>query len=88
MCFKPEILRAQEWTVPVCQKMSWQGKPPAWMDNELLKEVRSKKRLYHLWKEGLVSQEVFKGFARACRKKFRKAQALFEISLATFGKDN
>ncbi|RMC22044.1 hypothetical protein DUI87_02915 [Hirundo rustica rustica] len=30
-CFKTEILRAQEQTVPVCQKTSRKGKRPAWM---------------------------------------------------------
>ncbi|TRZ05653.1 hypothetical protein HGM15179_021454 [Zosterops borbonicus] len=87
-CFKTEILRAQEQTVPVCQKMSRRGKHPAWMDKEVSKELRNKKRMYHLWKEGQVSQEVFKGVARACRKKIREAKAEFEHKIATFLKDN
>ena len=35
----------------------------------VFEELRNKERTYHLWKEGQVSQEVFKGAARACRKK-------------------
>ncbi|RMC19030.1 hypothetical protein DUI87_03634 [Hirundo rustica rustica] len=88
VCFKMEILRAQEQTVPVCRKMSRQGKRPVWMSNEVLKELRNKKKMYHLFKEGLISQEVFKGAARACRKKIREAKAQFELNLATSVKNN
>ncbi|RMC21953.1 hypothetical protein DUI87_02824 [Hirundo rustica rustica] len=88
VCFKTEILRAQEQTVPVCQKMSRRGKRPVWMSNEVLKELRNKKKMYHLFKEGLISQEVFKGAARACRKKIREAKAQFELNLATSVKNN
>ncbi|TRZ09501.1 hypothetical protein HGM15179_017597, partial [Zosterops borbonicus] len=68
--------------------MSRRGKRPAWMGNEVLKELRNKKSMYHLWKEGQVSQEVFKGVARACRKKIREAKAQLELNLANFVKDN
>ncbi|RMC12732.1 hypothetical protein DUI87_10257 [Hirundo rustica rustica] len=44
--------------------------------------------MYHFWKEGQVSQAVFKGAARACRKKIRKAKAQFELKTATSVKDN
>ncbi|RMB99816.1 hypothetical protein DUI87_23593 [Hirundo rustica rustica] len=88
VCFKTEILRAQEQTVPVCRKTSRRGKHPVWMSNEVLKELRNKKKMYHLFKEGLISQEVFKGAARACRKKIREAKAQFELNLATSVKNN
>ncbi|TRZ11925.1 hypothetical protein HGM15179_015184 [Zosterops borbonicus] len=58
------------------------------MGNEDSKELGNKKRMYHLWKEGQVSQELFKGEARACRKKIRETNAQFELNLATFVKDN
>ncbi|NWW70266.1 RTXE polymerase, partial [Climacteris rufus] len=77
--FKTEILRAQEQTVRKC---------PSWRDNEVLKELRNKESIYHLWKEGQVSQVVFKEVARACRKKIREAKAQFELNLATLVKDN
>ncbi|RMC01138.1 hypothetical protein DUI87_22404 [Hirundo rustica rustica] len=68
--------------------MSRRGKRPVWMSNEVLKELRNKKKMYHLFKEGLISQEVFKGAARACRKKIREAKAQFELNLATSVKNN
>ncbi|RMC06735.1 hypothetical protein DUI87_16181 [Hirundo rustica rustica] len=58
MCFKTETLRAQEQTVPVCRKTSQRGKCPAWMGKEVLKELKNKKRMYHLWKEGQVSGSI------------------------------
>ncbi|NXM92890.1 LORF2 protein, partial [Sylvia borin] len=87
-CFKAGILKAQEQAVPVCRKTSQQGKLPAWMGNKILKELRNKKRMYHLWKEDQVSQEAFRGVTRACRKKIREAKAQFELILATSVKDN
>ena len=58
------------------------------MGNEVLEEFKNKKKVYQLWKEGQVSQEVFKGAARACRKTIRDAKALFGLKLATTVKDN
>ena len=40
--FKKEILRAQEQAVPMCQKTSWQGRRPAWLNRELWLELRKK----------------------------------------------
>ncbi|RMB92801.1 hypothetical protein DUI87_30695 [Hirundo rustica rustica] len=87
-CLKTEILRAQEQTLSVCQKVSQWGKHPAWMSKEVLEELRNKKRMYQLWKGGQASQEVFKGGAKECRKKIREAKAQFELRLATSVKDN
>ncbi|NWZ36396.1 RTJK polymerase, partial [Brachypodius atriceps] len=86
--FKTVILRAQEQTVPLCQKISRWGKCPAWMGKKALEELRNKKRMYHLWKEGQLSQEVFKRAARPCRKKIREAKAQFELRMVTSVKDN
>ena len=49
------------------------------MGKEVLEELRNKKRMYDLWKEGQVSQEVFKRAAKACRKKIREPKSLFEL---------
>ncbi|KAF4795869.1 hypothetical protein TURU_089442 [Turdus rufiventris] len=68
--------------------MSRQSKCPVWMGNEVLKELRNKKRMYHFWKEGQVSQEVFKGAARARRKKFKEAKAQYKLKMVTSVKDN
>ncbi|NXO83561.1 PO11 protein, partial [Sitta europaea] len=69
-------------------KMSRRNKCPAWMGKELLKELRNKKRMNHLWKEDQVSLEIFKRVARACRKKIRVVKVQFELNLAIFVKDN
>lgn len=44
--FKKEVLNAQEQAVPVCRKASWQGRRPAWLNREILREIRMKKRAY------------------------------------------
>ncbi|NWV09231.1 LORF2 protein, partial [Ptilonorhynchus violaceus] len=64
------------------------GKRPAWMGKELLKELKKKKRVYHLWKEGQVSQEMLKGLLGHVEKKIREAKAQLELNLATSVKDN
>ncbi|NWI57793.1 RTJK polymerase, partial [Calyptomena viridis] len=53
-----------------------------------LEKLRNKKMMYHLLKEGLVSQEVFRGVVRACRKKIREAKARFEFKLSTSVENN
>lgn len=58
------------------------------MGNEVSKELRNKKKMHHLRKEGQVSLKVFKGVAQAYRKKVREAKAQFELNLAPFVKDN
>lgn len=41
-----------------------------------------------LWKDGQVTQELFKVVAMSCRKKNREAKAQLELNLATSVKDN
>ncbi|NXY20055.1 RTJK polymerase, partial [Atrichornis clamosus] len=67
-----------------------------------LKELKKKKGVYHLWKEGQVSQEVLKDVVKegqvsqevlkdvvkSCRKKISEAKAQLELNLATSTKDN
>ncbi|RMC06903.1 hypothetical protein DUI87_16353 [Hirundo rustica rustica] len=87
-CFKTEILRALEQTVLVCGKMSRRGKCPAWMGKWVLEELRNRKRTYRFYKEGQVSQEVFKGDVRECRKKIKESKAQFEFKMVNSVKDN
>ncbi|KAK4823090.1 hypothetical protein QYF61_025828 [Mycteria americana] len=47
-----------------------------------------KRRVYNLWKKGQASQEDYKGVARLCREKIRRAKAELELNLATAVKDN
>ncbi|KAK4821712.1 hypothetical protein QYF61_027784 [Mycteria americana] len=86
--FKEEVLKAQERAVPRCRKMSWRGRRPAWLTRELWLELRKKRRVYDLWKKGQATQEDYKGVARLCREKIRRAKAELELSLAAAVKDN
>ncbi|KAK4811015.1 hypothetical protein QYF61_015719 [Mycteria americana] len=86
--FKEEVLKAQERAVPRCRKTSWQGRRPAWLNRELWLELRKKRRVYNLWKKGQATQEDYKGVARLCREKNRRAKAELELNLAAAVKDN
>ncbi|KAK4824547.1 hypothetical protein QYF61_016151 [Mycteria americana] len=44
--------------------------------------------IYDLWKKGQASQEDYKGVARLCREKIRRAKAELELNLTTAVKDN
>lgn len=85
---RKKILKVQEQRVSVCQKMSKWERWPDWMDKEVLKELRETKRVYHLWKEEQISQEMFKDVTRPCRKKIRETKTQLELNLATAVKDN
>ncbi|KAK4827580.1 hypothetical protein QYF61_019482 [Mycteria americana] len=86
--FKEEVLKAQERAVPRCRKTSRRGRRPAWLTRELWLELRRKRRVYDLWKKGRATQEDYKGVARLCREKTRRAKAELELSLAAAIKDN
>jgi len=57
-----EILKVQEQATPLCQKMSLQGRRPAWLNRELRLELRKKKKkgVYDLCKKGQATQEDYK----------------------------
>ena len=42
---KNEVLQAQEQAVPLCCKMCWQGRIPAWINREMLLRLWGKKCL-------------------------------------------
>ncbi|KAK4814045.1 hypothetical protein QYF61_006552 [Mycteria americana] len=86
--FKEEVLKAQERAVPRCRKTSRRGRRPAWLTRELWLELRKKRRVYDLWKKGRATQEDYKGVARLCREKIRRAKAELELNLAAAVKDN
>ncbi|KAK4820693.1 hypothetical protein QYF61_003613 [Mycteria americana] len=86
--FKEKVLKAQDQAVPRFQKTSWWGRRPAWLNRELWLELRKKRRVYDLWKKGQASQEDYKGVARLCREKIRRAKAELELNLAAAVKDN
>jgi len=85
--FKEEVLKAQEQAVPMCHKMNWRGRWPAWLNRELLLGLRKKRRVYHLWKQGQETLE-YRGLVRSCREEIRKAEAQLELRLATLVRDN
>ncbi|KAK4810884.1 hypothetical protein QYF61_013292 [Mycteria americana] len=70
------------------QLTSQRGRRPAWLNRELWLELRKKRRVYDLWKKGQATQEDYKGVARLCREKIRRAKAELELSLAAAVKDN
>ncbi|KAK4825598.1 hypothetical protein QYF61_000687 [Mycteria americana] len=54
----------------------------------LSKQLREKRRVYDLWKKGQATQEDYKGVARLCREKIKRAKAELELNLAAAVKDN
>jgi len=46
--FKKETLKLQEQVVPMCQKMSRQGRRPAWLNRELCRNSGKRERVYDL----------------------------------------
>ncbi|KAK4831266.1 hypothetical protein QYF61_016736 [Mycteria americana] len=68
--------------------MSRWGRRPAWLKREIWIELRKKRRVYNLWKNEQASQEDYKGVARLCREKIRRAKAELELNLTTAIKDN
>ena len=67
---------AQEQAVPLCHKMSQQGRRPAWMNREHFLRLQEKKRVYLLWKKGQTTWGEFKETVRICREEIRKGKAL------------
>lgn len=54
--------------------------------SELSQELREKdRRIYHLWKKGQVTQEVYKDVVRSCRNKTRKAKISLKFNLVAIG---
>ncbi|KAK4823437.1 hypothetical protein QYF61_002123 [Mycteria americana] len=86
--FKKEVLKVQEQAVPVCRKTNWWGRRPAWLNRELLLELRKKRRVYHFWKKGQATQEEYRELVKSCREKIRKAKAQLELNLVTVVRDN
>ncbi|KAK4814369.1 hypothetical protein QYF61_017782 [Mycteria americana] len=75
-----EVLRDMDtvtWT--------WQGYS---LPQRTVRKKRKKRRVYDLWKKGQATQEDYKGVARLCREKIRRAKAELELNLATAVKGN
>jgi len=72
----------------LCHKTNRQGRRPAWLNRELLLGLRKKRRVYHLWKKGQVTEEESRGLVKSCREEIRKAKAQLELRLATVVRKN
>jgi len=86
--FKRHFLHAQERCIPLRKKSSKGGKRPAWMNKELLAEIRWKRKVHGMWKEGQNTWEEYRNVVRACRDATRKAKAHLELKLARDVKNN
>ena len=86
--FENYLLEAQEQAIPLCPKSSKRGRRPAWLNRELLMELRRKKKLYDLWKQDQALQEEYRAVVHLCREKILKAKAQLELKLARVLSDN
>ena len=57
------------------------------MRNELLGELRQKRKVHRMWKEGQATWEEYRNVVRACRDATRKAKFHLELNLARDVKD-
>ena len=58
------------------------------MSKELLAEIRRKRTIYGMWKEGQATWEEYGNVVKACRDATRKAKVHLELKLARDVKDN
>ncbi|CAM4677035.1 unnamed protein product [Caretta caretta] len=88
LCFKESLLRLQGQTIPICRKNSKYGRRPAWLNGEILADLKHKKEAYKKWKVGHMTRKEYKNIARACRNEIRRAKLHLELQLARDVKSN
>ncbi|KFZ67368.1 hypothetical protein N338_13023, partial [Podiceps cristatus] len=86
--FKDVFQKAQELSVPRCRKAGREGKRPAWLSQDMLLKLKSKRDLHRQWKQGRVTWDKYRDTARLCRDGVRKAKAQLEMNLARNAKNN
>jgi len=86
--FKRHFLHAQERCIPLRKKSSKGGRRHAWLNKELLAELRWKRKVHGMWKEGQATWEEYRNIVRECRDATRKAKAHLELKLARDVKNN
>ena len=64
------------------------GRRPAWLNKELLTEIRQKRKVHGMWKEGQATWEEYRNTVKACREARRKAKVHLELNLPRDVKDN
>ena len=52
------------------------------MNKELLAEIRWKRKVHGMWKEGQATWEEYRNVVRACRHAMRKAKAHLKLNLS------
>ncbi|CAM5073410.1 unnamed protein product [Eretmochelys imbricata] len=58
----------------LCRKNSKYGRRQAWLNSEILADLKYKKEAYKKWKIGRMTGDEYKNIARACRSEIRKAK--------------
>jgi len=58
------------------------------MNKELLAEIRWKRKVHGMWKEGQATWEEYRNVVKACRDATRRAKALLELKLARDVRNN
>ncbi|CAM4670924.1 unnamed protein product [Lepidochelys kempii] len=86
--FKESLLRLQGQTIPMCRKNSKYGRRPAWLNNEILADLKHKKEAYKKWKIGQMTRDEYINIARAYRNEIRKAKSHLELQLVRDVKSN
>jgi len=86
--FKHHFLHVQDQCIPLRKKSRKGGRRPAWISKELLVELRWKRKVYGMWKEGQATWDEYRNVVRACRDAARKAKVHLELNLAAVVKDN
>lgn len=72
----------------MCLQTSQQGSRAAWMNRELLMQLRGKRRVYDPWKKGQTYQREYNDAVRSYTDKIRKAKVQLERYVAINEKDN
>ncbi|CAM4582215.1 unnamed protein product [Caretta caretta] len=86
--FKESLLRLQGQTIPMSRKNSKYGRRPAWLNSEILADLKHKKEAHKKWKVGHMTREEYKNSAQACRNEIRRAKLHLELQLARDVKSN
>ena len=68
LIFKDHLLQAQEWSILIIKKQSKGVRRPAWMNMELLTELKHEKEAYKRQKQGQVTRQEYRAAVQACRK--------------------
>jgi len=86
--FKDAFHRAQELSVRRCKQSDREGKRPAWLSQDLLVKLKSKRELHRQWKQGQVYWEEYRDAVWLCRDEVRRAKARLELNLTRNAKNS